>query len=226
MSTRLSPLHLIDRVRTLPTASALASGFEGDGAKSRIIVGPIAQPDRQGGADAETLPPLSTLPPTPEAWAEQDDRRLIEFLVERYHAPLRDELPRLQGLAARTRREDEVHRRAARLVDDLAALLLEHLDEEEDSLFPAILGDDPFERLAGTAVDDHQVALRLLGDLRALCASSTSSSDPICRALAHGLLTLERELVEHIRLEVDVLLPRVVQRRRAVRVVVTVEARS
>lgn len=156
---------------------------------------------------------LTARPATVEAWADIADDRLIEFVVERYHRPLRHELLRLVSLAEHvaTDAHDAAHDRILVLVRDLAALLTEHLEEEEEDFFPAVLAGDleraEVESLAAAAVDDHRVVSRFLDELRDLC-SDLADPRPLRRALSWGMLNLERELLAHIHLELEVLVPR------------------
>lgn len=192
-----------------------------DGFPMRSDASPLAPSgdhgDSIGGAemrnDPVTFAQLTDRPATVEAWADTSDARLIEFVVERYHRPLRVELERLVELAERVavNARDAAHDRIHVLVRDLAALLLEHLEEEEEAFFPAVLAGD-LERaeiasLAAAAVDDHRVVTRFLDELRSLCGDLVDPR-PLRRALAWGIVTLERELLAHIHLELVVLVPR------------------
>jgi iron-sulfur cluster repair protein YtfE (RIC family) len=196
------------RSETSPLAPAGDHGDDFDRAEMRDD--PVMFAQRHRPVD---IVELTARPATVEAWADTSDVRLIEFVVERYHRPLRVELARLVGLAERVADDarDASHDRVHVLVRDLAALLVEHLDEEEQDLFPAIVAGDleraGVESLAAAAVDDHRVVSRFLDELRGLCCDLVDPR-PLRRALSWGILNLERELLAHIQLELAVLVPR------------------
>ena len=95
----------------------------------------------------------------------------------------------------------------------MQASALQHLEKEERILFPAIL-DGAGPALAGpvhcmeaehTDHGENLAATRALtNDLRAPAEACTT-----WRALYEGLASLERDLMEHIHLENNVLFPRV-----------------
>lgn len=151
-----------------------------------------------------------------ESWNEAPLDELVRHLLSAYHAPLREELPRLEAMARKVAR---VHgdREPVRLPALLAAYLAlqsdlaQHLDREESELFPLIL-----ERgaEAGGAVasfhDDHTGVGRLLVEIRDL-TDDFQTPDGACNtwiALWRGLEALETELHHHIHLENNVLFPR------------------
>jgi regulator of cell morphogenesis and NO signaling len=212
MSAHLIQLRLPDGVAMRSDASPLApAGDHGDDFdRAQTRNDPVMFTQRDPPVDVVEL---TARPATVEAWADVSDARLIEFVVERYHRPLRVELARLVVLAERVAADarDAAHDRVHVLVRDLAALLVEHLEEEEQDLFPAIFAGDleraGVESLAAAAVDDHRVVTRFLDELRALSGDLTDPR-PLCRALSWGILTLERELLAHIHLELAVLVPR------------------
>ena len=152
-------------------------------------------------------------------WVDRPLPELVQHILERYHAPLREELPRLIALA---RRVEQVHAGKPGCPVGLAALLegmrpfvLSHLQKEEEILFPLVLS--PQRRRAVMPVqvmleehDGHGAALRqirkLTGDLRlpeGACAT--------WRELYRALGQLEVELMEHIHLENNILFPRALE---------------
>jgi regulator of cell morphogenesis and NO signaling len=152
-----------------------------------------------------------------ERWDTRPLPALVAFILQRYHQPLRVDLPALLEAA---RRVERVHGTKpscpvglAALLEHLATELEQHMAKEEQVLFPAI---DAGRR--GSAIhmpirvmmqehDDHGVSLRRLREL-------TTEFEPppeACttwRALYAGLEKLEAELMEHIHLENNVLFPR------------------
>jgi regulator of cell morphogenesis and NO signaling len=149
-------------------------------------------------------------------WDDAPVTALVRFILERYHAPLREELPRLEAMArkvARVHGDKEPVRLPALLETFLAlkAEVDEHLREEEETLFPAILAgtENPDTPLAAF-VDDHTRVGRELVRIREL-TDGYRVPDGACNtwnALWHGLAALETDLHEHIHLENNVLFPR------------------
>ena len=154
---------------------------------------------------------------TPVRWDEQPLGELIDFIITRYHDSLRADLPALLAAATRVER---VHAAKAScphgLAKELEAFerdLSQHLLKEERALFPAIrsgAGGDVISAPTSVMMQEHEDHGAVLERLRTL----TGDYDPpleACatwRALYAGLATLERELMEHIHLENNVLFPR------------------
>jgi len=149
-------------------------------------------------------------------WSERPLTELIDFILERFHAPLRSDLPALVELAKKV---EDVHAGKPScprgIAQHLAHVLVEveiHLAKEERILFPLIrAGRGPTALMPIKVMmqehEDHGVNLRrtraLTGDLAAppeACAS--------WRSLYQGLAQLEADLMEHIHLENNVLFPR------------------
>jgi len=154
----------------------------------------------------------------PQRWDSRPVTELIDHIIRRYHEPLKRDLP---GLVEAARRVENRHADKPTCPHGLSAHLermhmavLSHLQKEEQVLFPALrIGH------RGSAVhmpirvmleehDDHGASLRYIREL-------TSDLEPppeACstwRALYSALEKLERELMEHIHLENNVLFPRV-----------------
>lgn len=156
--------------------------------------------------DADALP----------RWDEAPIDELVRFILERYHAPLREELPRLEAMARKVHRVhgDKDPERLGALLETylhLKAEVDEHLREEEEVLFPAILANaERPETPIGAFVDDHTRVGRELARIREL-TDGFRVPDGACNtwnALWHGLAALETDLHEHIHLENNVLFPR------------------
>ncbi len=142
-----------------------------------------------------------------------DPVALIAHIVERYHEVHRAQLPELIRMA---RRVEAVHQAKpgvpAGLADALQALegeLLNHMAKEETVLFPLLQqGEDD---LAARPIamlrrehDDHGEALKEIARL----TNDITAPREACntwRALYAGLAQLQGDLIEHIRLENDVL---------------------
>jgi regulator of cell morphogenesis and NO signaling len=150
-------------------------------------------------------------------WAERNSRELIEHLIDRYHEPLREDLARLCPLAAKVLRE---HGDSDPLYADLAQTLARfrqdmepHLEWEERILFPWILSGRPIPPYGPVYVGlhEHEHATDLLERLRNLTSGfnvPVGACDAV-RALWSGLESLDHDMREHLRLENEVLFPRV-----------------
>jgi regulator of cell morphogenesis and NO signaling len=148
-------------------------------------------------------------------WAVAPLDRLCAHIVEEHHARLRWELPRLGELAERAAEAHGGERPALHdLRDELAALragLEPHLDDEEESLFPAIAAGDAVDaaRLEPLLRGHDEVGERLRR-LREL-AGGYGTGGALCnthRGLLQGLHGLELELHQHVHEENNVLFPR------------------
>lgn len=157
-------------------------------------------------------------------WSVAPFTELTAHIVRTYHAPLREELPRLESMAAKVAKvhgaKDDRLIRIAAIVSDLSADLLMHMEKEEQILFPAINAIE----IAGRAgrldgpisvmEHEHDQAGGLLAELRSL----TDGYQPAqwgcatLRALFAGLAELEATMHVHVHLENNILFPRVQQR--------------
>lgn len=164
---------------------------------------------------------------------QQTLTEVIAHIQERYHGPLRDELPRLSLMLAKV-----VEHHGERLRDVLPPLqetfeqfhdeLLEHMAKEDQGIFPAIAAldagasgsqavaqwlKDPLDML----VADHAGAETALARMRVLTDSYTPPADACetFRGVYYALAELERDMQMHIHLENDVLFPRALARARA-----------
>jgi regulator of cell morphogenesis and NO signaling len=156
-------------------------------------------------------------------------RDLVAHVVERYHRPLDEELPRLSQLMQKVA---AVHgERHPYLVEAAATFtafrqdIEPHMMKEERVLFPyigrldglAIVGTpllaSPFgsiESPISVMEMEHETVGQLLADLRRLTAGYTPPADACnsFRGLLHGLAELERDTHEHIHVENNILFPR------------------
>jgi regulator of cell morphogenesis and NO signaling len=155
---------------------------------------------------------------------------LIRFIVDQYHAELREELPRLSQMAAKVldahgAKHPDV---LPALVSTLRALREElemHMMKEERVLFPYVellelrsssggaLPSSPFGSIQapiGMMEHEHEDAAQALARLRQLTGGYNPPADACntFRGLYHGLGELEKALHEHIHLENNVLFPR------------------
>lgn len=148
-----------------------------------------------------------------ERWDERQPEEIVQHILSTYHAPLRPEIARLLELA---RKVEQVHadketcpRGLAAHLAQMAIAVDEHLGKEEQILFPMILsGNWTFARMPIQVMlqehDDHAASLRRT---RQLTADFTLPAEACStwRALYLGLEQLERDLMDHIHLENNVL---------------------
>lgn len=141
---------------------------------------------------------------------------LIQFIVAHYHDRLRHALPDLVRMAGRVevRHGDkpDCPLGLTELLERLKVAVIEHLDKEEQVLFPMMLRGNG--SLASGPVHvmelEHDDVARLLRDVRGL-TGDLHVPEAACttwRALYLGLQRLELELMEHIHLENNVLFRR------------------
>lgn len=142
---------------------------------------------------------------------------LVDFIIARFHDPLREELTRLQGMA---RKVERVHRDKATCplglavhVAEMAVSLNEHMVKEERILFPMIRAG--FGARAHMPImllmqehEDHAANLRRTRELTADLAAPADACGT-WRALYDGLRELELDLMRHVHLENNVLFPAV-----------------
>ena len=152
-----------------------------------------------------------------KSWDEAPLDELIDHILAVYHEPLKEELPRLQQMAERV---EYVHGEKmplvlpeiAKVVIALRAELEQHMQKEEQILFPLVkqgekvMIDCPIKVME----QEHESADAALQRLREL---TNNYQVPVgaCNtwsALWHGLAALEQDLHQHIHLENNILFPR------------------
>jgi regulator of cell morphogenesis and NO signaling len=149
-------------------------------------------------------------------WDRRPLDELVQHILDRYHAPLRVELPRLIELAGQVER---AHADKPRCPSGLADLLTEvkaavegHLVKEEQILFPLIVaGRGPTAHMPVQVMmqehEDHGKSLRRIREL----TSDLTVPEHACaswRELYRALGELAVELMDHIHLENNILFPR------------------
>lgn len=148
-------------------------------------------------------------------WDRVPLAELIDHILDRYHEPLKEDLPRLEAMARRVLQvhghKDEDLEPLLAIIVALRADLEPHMEKEERILFPWIRSGRGATAQGPIAVmlAEHDDVAALLVDLRTLtkdfevpegaCATWT--------ALWRGLEALDRDLREHIALENNVLFP-------------------
>lgn len=177
---------------------------------------PLADAVTARGADLGTVEAeLAALLPA-QVGAPEATEDLIALIESRYHATHRRELPELIRLARRVEavhgdRAEAPHGLAA-LLSEIAGELEEHMQKEEQVLFPLMRrgGHPMIGQPIGMMRHEHDSHG---AQLRALDALTTGGVPPAAacntwRALYAGTRKLTDDLMEHIHLENNVLFPR------------------
>lgn len=191
--------------------TALAAACQAQGVSYDELVGAIDAAAQQPAVDIRD-------------WNHEPLHALVEHIVATYHEPLREELPRLEAMAAKVHR---VHvskapylARLDAIVSELSADLQLHMRKEEAVLFPAIRtveaggGRTPIPISAPITVmeAEHDRAGTLLSELRSITDGYVAPgwACQTFRALYHGLAELEAAMHVHVHLENNVLFPRAI----------------
>ncbi|HKP58311.1 MAG TPA: iron-sulfur cluster repair protein YtfE [Polyangiales bacterium] len=200
---------------SIPAASRVFKRFRLDYCCSgqRSLTEACRERDLDPGA---VLAELATeLDVTPPPLANASCAALIDHILERYHEPLRRELPELIAMA---RRVETRHRLTPGcplgLADFLTSMhseVLSHLEKEERVLFPMIRAHAGRLTAGPIAVmqrehDDHGASLE---GIRELTADLTvpEGACTTWRALQLRLIAFESDLMDHIHLENNLLFP-------------------
>jgi len=146
-------------------------------------------------------------------------RDVIVKLIAPHHQFLHRNLPFVQALAtkvARVHGDKELSlRELSRLVDTLASSLSAHLEEEEQILFPALLGMHKADTttMLNDMRSEHLAVGALLAQIR-MTADDFTPPAWACnsyRTLLEELAEIERDTLEHVHVENHVLAPRFIQ---------------
>jgi len=150
-------------------------------------------------------------------WSHRPLPELVAHIKERYHERHRLDLPYLIDLAHRVERRWSAHPACPRGLEGLLVGLREdlegHLDEEEQMVFPLIVqaaADGVVPESFASARCEHDHHLEALEAIRRL-TGDLETPVRACRnwgLLYRGLVEFERDLLNHIHLENNVLFPR------------------
>lgn len=152
--------------------------------------------------------------------AELSIGELAEYVIKVHHGFLRKELPRLHQMAMRVAQVHGGHTpslvRVYQVFENMFRELDQHLDKEEQVLFPVIRiiakGETPTLPVEGpiaTMMEEHVETGQALEELQEL-THNYSPPEEACntyRALFAGLADLQNDLHQHIHLENNVLFP-------------------
>ena len=149
-----------------------------------------------------------------QSWAAFSPEQLIDHILETFHDPLYEELPRLAGMAQKVL---EVHRdKDPEVLTTLSSVVLglryeleSHMATEEKTLFPMIKQGKWTAALGPIAImqREHEEVGQALDKIRKL-TQDFKIPDEACttwKALWHGLERLEEDLHLHIHLENNIL---------------------
>lgn len=144
--------------------------------------------------------------------------QLVAYIVATHHDYLREVLPFVRGLALKVSRVHGDHNPKLRdlqvAVEDLSNVLIEHLDDEEQTLFPALTAAHPDASTAmsllATMADEHLAVAALLERIDAATDDFTLPAWACnsYRTLFAELARLESDIFTHVHLENHVLKPR------------------
>jgi regulator of cell morphogenesis and NO signaling len=149
-------------------------------------------------------------------WRQAPKAELIAYLLTRFHAVHRQQLPELVRLAARVEQvhggREDCPQGLTELLIDMQQELESHMQKEEQVLFPMIeRGAGP---MAGGPISVMRFEHDQHGDALARVIELTNDMQPppnACntwRALYRGLDELRVDLMQHIHLENNLLFPR------------------
>lgn len=159
-------------------------------------------------------------------WKDARLSALVEHIQQRFHEPLRQELPRLAAMLDKVisrhgDRHGDMLRSLGRVFGDFQSDLLSHMEKEDLVLFPAVTALERGEASAlgqwhwiagpiGMMELEHADAGAALAEMRRLTNGYTPPADacPTFQGLFFGLAELEREMHLHVHLENNILFPR------------------
>ena len=194
----------------------------------------LAQACHDGGVELEALlrelddvlvAPASGVPP----FKDWDARALIDYIVSTHHAFVRQAIP---PLVEHTHKVADVHAarhpeltHIARLVDRIAAEMIDHMEKEERILFPFIQTLEsarvqgvptpapPFGSLQSpihAMETEHRFAGDATEEIRALTDGYRAPADACAtyRVCLQELAAFQRDLHAHVHLENNILFPK------------------
>jgi regulator of cell morphogenesis and NO signaling len=181
---------------------------------------PVSEAAAERGLDATSLLAEITAETRDSAgetkWEEQPLTEIVQRIVGYYHARMREELPLLLQMAVKVEavhaEKETVPRGLAAHLESLTRVLLDHLEKEEQGLFPAIVSGRagaPSVTIAALEREHEDVALALR-QTRTLATDLVPPAEACTtwRALYLRLDAFEAELMEHVHLENNVLFRR------------------
>lgn len=163
-----------------------------------------------------SVSPFVTHDPSDESLRVLESSRLIEHILERFHQTHRRQLPVLIALAERVERTHAGQRDAPTGLSELLMVIAEdletHQQKEERILFPMMLAGGapmiggPITRMLA----EHAEVEEQLASLRLLTGRFTppASTCGTWRRLYEEALVFHQDLLDHMRIENEILFPR------------------
>lgn len=177
---------------------------------------PLAQAAAQGGASLQQIErDLAQLDGT-AGEVPQQTAALVQYILTRYHETHRRELPELIRLAAKVEARHAEHPAVPRglqaALQEAAQALEEHMQKEEQVLFPLMnAGGHPMINAPiGVMRGEHDEHGERLAHLEALTHGCVTPPEACAswQALYAGVRKLIDDVHEHVHLENNVLFPR------------------
>lgn len=167
-------------------------------------------------AIAQSLEALANKQDDITSWSQQPNDALIDHIISRYHDVHRKQLPELIRLAERVEAVHVQNQQCpvglAEHLAEMLSIIAPHMQKEEQALFPMIKRG-MLDTARGPASmmrhehNDHGAALTRIREI----TNDLFLPPGACntwRALYLGLLELEKDLMDHIHLENNVLFER------------------
>jgi regulator of cell morphogenesis and NO signaling len=163
------------------------------------------------------------------SWHTWSIAQVVNGIIERYHRPLDEELPRLSQMMRKVLAvHGDRHKELAEVSATFGAIRNElrlHMLKEEEMLFPYVVSIEAASLGGGTPGDartapiggsvaameeEHQAIGQRLAALRELTGGYRPPADACntFRGLYHGLEALEHSVHEHVHVENNILFPR------------------
>lgn len=140
-------------------------------------------------------------------WSKESATTLIAHILQRYHAPHREQLPELIFLASKVERVHKAKEHCplglSQLLRDFFQELDGHMMKEEQILFPMLGGGIYPNGPINVMQDEHHDHLEVMAKIHQL-TQGLKAPDYACnawRALYLGLQTFMDDLMQHIALE-------------------------
>ena len=178
---------------------------------------PLSEACQKAGLDADAiLKALNTEEETQERWDETALPVLMDHILTHYHDAHRKEIPELIAMASKVEKvhgdKESCPKGLASHLSFMEQSLDSHMMKEEQVLFPMIRAGQGAMATMPVRVmteehDDHAANLKILREL----ATNYEPPAEACttwRALYLRLNTFERDVMEHVHLENNVLFPR------------------
>jgi len=181
---------------------------------------PVTEACAERGLDAGALLDEISAEASPAGgaarWFDLSLSQIVDGIVTWYHARLRAELPLLLQMARKVEavhaEKESVPRGLAAHLEGLSRELLDHLEKEEQGLFPILLsGRSGAPAVSIIALErEHEDVALALQKTREMTTNLVPPAEACTtwRALYLRLDALEEELMEHVHLENNVLFRR------------------